>query len=499
MKSSSYIILFLIFISSVQFAQTYSNQGFNRYNSSRLSELWQQMDDIFNDPNFSSSNWGVVIKSLETGEYFYKRNEDRLFIPASNLKLFTTASALLLLEPNYKYKTNIFLDGKIDGSVLKGNLILQGIGDPTFSGRFNHGNVYQIFNDWADSLLARNIDEIAGNLIGDDNLFDDNGLANGWSWEHESYWYSASTSAICFNENCIDVVVKPTAIGNPASLTLLPETRYVTLINKVTTVPQGTGSDLDVRRERGTNIITVFGKIEEGSDEKKVFATINNPTQYAMVVLKDVLQRKGIIVRGYPTDVDMDDFILDYSKMSVIFTYESTSLIDLIKIINKDSQNFYAEQLLKTIGLEEENFGSIENGVKAVKRLFKEMGINPENLIIADGSGLSHLNLVTPRQIINLLSFMYRNDNFTYFYESLPVAGVDGTLAKRMNRTKAENNVRAKTGYSDGVRSLSGYVFTADNEPIAFSIIVNNFIVPASLADNLQDQVCIRLANFSRK
>lgn len=499
MKNIKFILLLVVLLYTHNFGQTYQNQNYNRYNSSKLSEFWQQIDDIFSDPNFNSSNWGVVIKSLETGEYLYKRNEDKLFIPASNLKLITTAAGLIDLGPNYKYKTDIYMDGKIDGSVLKGNLVVQGIGDPTFSERFNKGNIYQVFSNWADSLLARNIDEISGNLIGDDNLFDDNGFGNGWSLDHDSYWYSAPTSAICFNDNCIEISVKPTTNNNQATLTILPQTRYVTVINKVKTGPKGSLTSLDINRERGTNIITVYGKIEEGSEEKIVYSTVNNPTQFAMVVLKDVLQKKGIVVRGYASDIDMEESPCDYSKMNVLFTYESVPLFDIIKIMNKDSQNFYAEQLLKTIGLEKENFGSIENGVKAEKKLLKEMGINPENLIIADGSGLSWLNLITPRQIINLLTYMYRNENFNYFYESLPVAGVDGTLANRMKRSKAENNVRAKTGYNDGVRSLSGYVNTADNEPIAFSIIVNNFIVPASLADNLQDQVCVRLANFSRK
>lgn len=499
MKNIKLILIFVVTFCTYSFGQTYQNQNYNRYNSSKLSEFWQQIDDIFSDPNFNSSNWGVVIKSLETGEYLYKRNEDKLFIPASNLKLITTAAGLISLGPDYKYQTDIFIDGRIDGSVLKGNLIVQGIGDPTFSERFNKGNVYQVFNNWADSLLAKNIDEISGNLIGDDNLFDDNGFGNGWSLDHESYWYSAPTSAICLNDNCVEISVKPATYNNPATLSILPQTRYVTIINKVTTGPKGSATNLDINRERGTNIITVFGKIEEGSEERKVFATVNNPTQFAMVVLKDVLQKKGIIVKGYASDIDMEETPLDYSKMNILFTYESVPLFDIIKIINKDSQNFYAEQLLKTIGLEKENFGSIENGVNVEKKILKDMGINPENLIIVDGSGLSWLNLVTPRQMINLLTYMYRNEYFNYFYESLPVAGVDGTLANRMKKSKAENNVRGKTGYNDGVRSICGYVYTADNEPIAFSIIVNNFIVPASLADNLQDQVCVRLANFSRK
>ncbi|MCX6150220.1 MAG: D-alanyl-D-alanine carboxypeptidase/D-alanyl-D-alanine-endopeptidase [Ignavibacteriales bacterium] len=490
------IFLFLFFAGSV-YSQTFPNYG--KFNQSRVQEFWQQIDDIFNDPNFNSASWGVVIKSLETGEYLYKRNEDKLFMPASNLKLFTTSAGLMLLGKYYHFITNLYINGTLDGSILQGDLIIQGFGDPTIGGRFSDGDVYKVYNQWADSLLSLGIDEIKGNLIGDDNTFDDNGLGSGWAWDYESYWYSAPTGAISFNDNCVDIIVKPTKSGLPAEITIVPDTRYVTIINKVNTTNLNTNSDIDVYREKGTNIITVFGKIAENSEEKKTSATVNNPTQYSMVVLKEVLQRKGIKVSGYAADLDEEITNLDYNGLVKLFTYYSPSLEEIIKITNKNSRNFYAEQILKAIGYEKNGYGSIENGVKEIKKLSRDFGINPENFIMVDGSGLSRLNLVTPRQIVDLLSFIYRNEIFPVFLESLPIAGIDGTLARRLRKSKAENNVKAKTGYIDGVRSLSGYVNTADKEAVTFTMIVNNYIVPSALADNLQDLVCLRLANFSRK
>ncbi|MDO8548668.1 MAG: D-alanyl-D-alanine carboxypeptidase, partial [Ignavibacteria bacterium] len=143
--------------------------------------------------------------------------------------------------------------------------------------------------------------------------------------------------------------------------------------------------------------------------------------------------------------------------------------------------------------------GTIENGVKAVSNVLNEMGINPESLVMVDGSGLSQLNLVSPRHLVSLLSYMFNSNYFIPFYNSLPIAGVDGTLGTRMKGTRAENEVRAKTGYLIYGRSLSGYAYTGDNEPIAFSIISNNFTVPVKLAENIQDLVCLRLVNFRRK
>ncbi|HEX7356503.1 MAG TPA: D-alanyl-D-alanine carboxypeptidase/D-alanyl-D-alanine-endopeptidase, partial [Ignavibacteriaceae bacterium] len=212
------------------------------------------------------------------------------------------------------------------------------------------------------------------------------------------------------------------------------------------------------------------------------------------------LEKRGIRVNGYAIDIDDYERVINYKDLELLFTNYSEKLSEIIKVINKGSQNFFAEQLLKTIGLEKIGFGSVANGVTAIKEQFADIGLNPENIIMVDGSGLSHLNMVTPRQVVELLKYMYSNKKvFTDFYNSLPIAGVDGTLGKRMKNTSAENVVRAKTGFISYVRSLSGYALTADNEPIAFSMIANNFSVPVKLAENIQDLVCLRLTNFRRK
>lgn len=497
------LTFFLLFIPVFIYPQQYQAQkktdSLKTYSYSTIAEFWTQMEDIFNDPNFSNANWGVMIQSLETGEYFYKRNEDKLFRPASNLKLFTSAAGLILLESNYRFSTTLYMNGELDGSILRGNLIVQGGGDPTISGRFYNGDMLKVFNDWADSLLERGIDEIAGNIIGDDNLFDDVGLGKGWSWDYESYWYSAPSGAIALNDNSIDILTTVNEETGKPVVTITPETKYVVLVNDVTVVPKDSVTSIDVYRVRGTNVIKVFGTIKEGNDSVRTYATVNNPTQYAMVVLKEVLEKKGIVIKGYP--VDIDDIVepLDYSRTEELFTYYSYSLNEIIKVLNKNSRNFYAEQLLKTIGLEKEGFGTADNGIKAAYEVLQEMGINPESLVMVDGSGLSQLNLVTPRQIVTLLNYMYKSKYFIPFFNSLPIAGIDGTLGQRMKGTRSENRVRAKTGFLEYVRSLSGYAYTADDELVAFSIIVNNFNVPVKLAENIQDLVCLRLANFKRK
>jgi len=498
MANKLFLVIILFLAVSVSAQEIEKKDSLPRFGYSSLSELNVQLDDIFNDPNFDNAEWGVVIQSLETGEYFYKRNEDKLLMPASNLKLFTTAAGLLILGTEYKFKTNIYSRGEIDGSILRGDLIVQGRGDPTISGRFYNDDMFKIFNDWADSLLEYDIDEIDGNIIGDDNAFDELGLGEGWSWDYESYWYSAQSGAISFNDNCIDVSVKVNKKTLQPLISIAPETNYVVILNKVNVVSGDSATNIDVFRERGTNVITVFGNINM-KDSIKTFVTVNNPTQYAMVALYGVLDKRGIKVSGYPIDIDDTSGPIDYHKLNKLFTHQSVELKEVIKIINKNSQNFYAEQLLKTIGLEKENYGSAKNGIKACVQVFEDMGINSERMLMVDGSGLSRLNLVTPHQIVILLNHMYKSKEFIPFYNSLPIAGVDGTLGNRMKNIRLENNLRGKTGYIGAVRSLSGYIFTGDGELLSFSMIANNFNVPLKLADNLQDLVCLRLANFKRK
>lgn len=500
---NKYLIVILILFLINSFAQdktavgTYDSLSLATYKT--ISEFWDEMDDIFNDPTFSNANWGVVIQSLETGEYFYKRNEDKFFVPASNMKLFTTAAGLLLLGEEYKFSTSIFTDGKLDGSILEGNLIVQGKGDPTISGRFHEDNVYKVFSDWADSLIALGIDEISGNIIGDDNLFDDLGLGRGWSWDYESYWYSAQSSAISFNDNCVDIVLKYDSKKDSLLLYTLPENNYVAIRNEVRLVSKDSVTNIDVNRQRGSNLITLYGTFRRSTDSLKTVVTVNNPTQFTMVTLHKVLQEKGITVKGYPADIDDLGISLDYSALEHLFTYYSPELSEIVKVINKGSHNFYAEQLIKTIGLEIEGFGSAQKGIEAAKHIFEEIGLNPENLVMADGSGLSSHNMVTPRQVITLLKYFFNDKLFTSFYNSLPIAGVDGTLGNRMKNTKAQELVRAKTGYIRAARSLSGYAITGDGEPIVFSMICNNFNVPVKLAENIQDLVCLRITNFKRK
>lgn len=461
-------------------------------------ELKDQLEETFNDPNFSNANWGVMIKSLKTGEILYKKNADKLFIPASNQKLFTTSAVLALLTEKYFYETSLFLNGEIRNGKVAGDLIIKGTGDPTISSKFIDGGGHKVFEAWADSLLAKGITEILGNIIGDDSAFDNQYYGKGWQSDNEQFWFSAPVGALSFNDNCVHVTIRPSLPGKSAILSVYPETEYVSVDNKIVTVNQNEEEGISFIRERGTNNITFRGKIRKNSKETSEYVTVVNPTVYFLTIVREVFERKGIKVSGRIIGIKDNDNKYDPEDLILLARHKSLFLKDIVKETNKNSNNFFAEQLFKTLGYEMYGLGSVENGLRASRELFNDMGINLDNLYLVDGSGLSRLNMVTPRHVVNLLSYMYKSEVFDSFYKSLPIAGIDGSLSSRMRRTSAENNVHAKPGYNTGISALSGYVKTFEGEPLVFCMFVNNYLVPTALATYIQDLVCIRLSNFSR-
>lgn len=492
-------LIVILFICSIAFGQVKDTSTVKRTTSlSNLSELRDQLDDSFNDPNFSNAVWGVLVKSLKTGEIIYKRNSDKLFNPASNIKLFTSAAALKLLGPNYVYQTNILANGLIKNGKLEGDLIIQGFGDPTISNRFYKGSSTAIFESWADSLKSKGIKEINGNIFGDDATFDNLNIGKGWILDTYSKWFYAPSGALCFNDNMVMIKIKPTESGLPAEIEIIPNTGFVQLVKKVITVDNNIPQNIKVSRLNDENTINIIGSIQKNSDVVTEYVSIKDPTLFFLTVFKEVLEQKGITLKGKIGSITSSDKIIIAENLSHLFTHESVPLHMIIKELNKNSNNFYAEQILKTIGFEAYNYGSTENGVMACKEYFKSMGIDPLSMVMVDGSGLSRLNLASPRQIVNLLTFIYSSDEFEIFYNSLPIGGMDGTLASRMKKISAEGKVRAKPGFNENISSLSGYLNTISGETLVFSIMVNNFLVSPNLANYIEDNVCNRLVNFVR-
>jgi len=465
---------------------------------SNLKILQDKISYIIADPNLFNAQIGVYIESIENGETIFSHNEHKLFIPASNMKIFTTATALIRFGPNFTYKTKIYYNNSIKNGVLQGDLIIRGSGDPTISPIFSNGDARLFFRSWADSLMSIGITEIDGDIIGDESYFTTDPLGYGWQWDDEPYSYSAQISALSFNDNCVDVtVVASKKIGESPEVYLSPPTDYISIDNKAVTTEPDSIRTLYLTRPRLQNKILIRNNIPINRSIFTQSISVEDPAKYFIHVLREVLVEKGIRINGDLQIIKIPD-LLDYSDYSHVFTHKSPPLSEIIKIVNKQSHNLYAEQLLVTIAAEYGNYSSAANGVEVVNSTLYKMGISNNEFSMHDGSGLSRFNLISPFTVSLLLRYMSKQDYFSYFYDSLPIAGVDGTLRNRMTGSPAVGFVRAKTGYVGHVRCLSGYVESAEGENFLFSILVNNYLHPTPSVNILQDRIGILLANFER-
>jgi len=480
-------------------AQKDSVRNSPKYWTAGSKEIWQTIDGILSDPNISSATWGVVIQSISSGEILYKRNENKLLNSASLIKLFTTGAALTYLGSDFVYETLVKTSGTIEGDQLKGDLIITGSGDPTISGRLQNNDVYAIFNSWADKLIELGVLNINGDLIGDDRYFESNGIGKGWQWDHLGEWFAARSSALAFNDNSVDVTILPGETGFRAELDMTPSTKYVSIINDLETVGKDSTTAIEILKYPGSNIIRISGTIKETDKPVVKSLAIDEPGEFFLQCLREVLHKRGIKVKGRIKLLSQYTSPQADPKTTILFRHKSKPLSEIIKLCNKNSYNFYAEQLLKTIGLVESGLGSTKNGINSVTRHLKSAGIDPATLNIVDGSGLSLLNLTSAEQFSKYLRVIFKSEDFSYFYNSLPVAGRDGSLADRLLDASAANNLRAKPGLNENVRSLAGYIKSADNEMISVVFIANNFLVPYSFIDNIIDKICNRLSILKRK
>ena len=402
--------------------------------------LRHQIDSLTSQPQFRNANWGVLIVNPRTRDTLYSRNAGKLFMPASNQKIITTAVALAQLGPDYTYKTTFAMTGDVRDSLLDGDLIVIGRGDPTVSVRMR-GLATLVMDSLADSIRAHGIRQIGGELAHSGNAFPDSTRGYGWEWDDLGEYYGAGVDELTFNEG-----TAPTTIGP------LPDTVRDSLYS-------GPAKD---------------------------------PSKAYLEAFNDALVRKGIVLDGGVADsIAPMPF-----KLDTLFVYTSPPLREILPVLMKPSQNQVAELVFKTIGLERGGLGTADSARSVVARQLLAWGAEPDGFKIADGSGLSRHNLISPETIVRVLDAMQRDTAFAVFYNTMPVAGIDGTLKDRMKGTPAEGNVRAKTGSISAARSLSGYVTTADGERLLFSILANNWTTPSTAVLDVIDQIAAALAAY---
>ena len=432
--------------------------------------------------------WSVIVRDT-TGNILEGYNFDKQIRPASNLKLLTSAAILDNLGPDYTYTTKMYGLGYQSGDTWNGDILIRGMGDPSISGEFYRDDRFYVLEKFFSALKSKGIQHIDGNLIGNDAFFDQQPYPKGWSWEDLSFYYGVEISALSFNNNAVDLTVYANGeVGEKPSIEWFPfDTDYVEFVNEQVITPRNTEYDEFYRRLLGTNTILLRSKLPRGYVEKESLS-IKNATLYFLDTFKKYLEDGGISVSGrLIADSQSLEWQSDQYKM--LGSHTSVPLKKLINQINKDSNNFYTEMLLKTMAAERfDAAGSTELGVSMVKDFAATMKLDTTDIEMTDGSGMAPSTLMTVEELSSLLVNMRDHKHFDIYKKSLSIAGIEGSLENRFDRSLS-GKVYGKTGYVSGVRSLSGYMQAKSGQTLAFSVVTNNYTEKTAYIDYLQEKI----------
>lgn len=465
---------------------------------STRAALRQFIDSLADAPEFRSAQWGLLVVDPVRGDTLYSRNADKLFMPASNQKLLTASTALTQLGPEHRWPTTLLARGPVRNGVLEGDLVVRGTGDPSVS--------TSMFNDaliplraLADSLRAHGVSHVRGRVVAAPSPFTDSPLGFGWSWDDLDEPYSAGVDALYFNEGFTQVVVYGGATaGDSVRAITRPATSYPTLIVHARTVARAAAAAsaadslaarpaIVVGQDSSRTGMLVSGTIAAGDSTIAEVAFRDYAGAY-LGAFREALRNEGVVVDGMATDTT--------AHLDSLTGMMSPPLRQILPYFAKPSQNQIGELLFKTLALEKTGVGTADSAQQVVSRQLLAWGAAPDGFAVRDGSGLSRHDFVSPRTIVDVLDAMRRSPDFKIFYDALPIAGVDGTIRNRMRGTPAAGNVHAKTGTLDKVRSLSGYVTTADGHMLLFSALNNNYVVPTRRVDQVTDALSVRLATL---
>jgi len=476
---------------------------------------------VLADPDLARAYWGIEIVSLTTGKVLYVQNGDRLFTPASNTKLFTTSAALALIGPDYKFRTSVETTGSLDKhGRLSGDLLLVGRGDPNLSGRElpydlrtqRNDHPIKVLEDLADSLVQKGVKYVDGDLVADDSYFAFERYGEGWSQDDLVWGDGAPVSALAINDNVVFVNILPAdRPGDRAFVSVVPFADYYRVDNRIITTPAGTARRIFFNREPGSTALTLWGEMPIDDQGANQALAIEDPASFASELFRSLLEKRGITVYGRQRTRHTElaglstfsvtataeargggDELLHPSlpnQTLVLASYESKPLIEDIRVVNKVSQNLHAEILLRLLAREKGTAPTVGNGLEVLRGFLSKVGVPSDEYVFYDGSGLSRQNLVTPHAMVMLLTYASNQSWGKEFRDTLPLAGVDGSLADRLKGTIAQGRVYAKTGSLGGVKSLSGYATTNHGDQVAFSILSNNSNVPAKKITDAIDEI----------
>ncbi len=463
--------------------------------------------------------WGIEVVSLSSGRVLYSRDAEKLFTPASNTKLFTTAAAMALIGPDYSFRTTVETNGTLDThGRLTGDLMLVGRGDPNLSGRElpyalhtqRNDHPIRVLEQLADTLAQKGVKYIDGDIIADDSYFAFERYGEGWSQDDLVWADGAPVSALTINDNVIFVSILPAdRAGDRAFVSITPFADYYRIDNRIMTTPAGTGRKIFINREPGATVLTLWGNMPLGDSGANEALAIEDPAEFAAELFRHLLETRGIAVYGRqktrhtelsslatltvtasaaPRGGDEAQRELE-TRPLVLASYNSGPLIDDVRVINKVSQNLHAEILLRLLGREKGTAGTVEGGLEVLRGFLNQAGISSDQYAFYDGSGLSRQNLVTPHTVVQLLSYADSQPWGASFRDTLPLSGTDGSLSNRFKDVDAQGRVHAKTGSLSGVKTLSGYATTSHGDRVAFSILSNNFNLPEKRINDTIDSI----------
>ncbi len=431
---------------------------------------------------------GLYVRSVSTAQTLYSHNAAARRIPASNVKIFTAAAALARLGPDYRFATDFYVKGKVRDGVVRGDLYLKGYGDPLF--------VHEKMRDLVRRLKLRGVRRIMGDLVADDTFFDDKKHGRGWRVGRSIRPYLAPHGALSLNFGQANVLVAPgDRVGGPALVNLEPPSRALRLQAKVNT---SRGRRLKIRlgrsRSKGMDVVQVSGWFPAGNRMRRYRVPVTDPTAFTAGAVAVELKRQGIALKGGIRRAATPP------EAKLLARNLSPPLSEVVRGLNKFSNNFVAEQVLKTMGAEAHGApGTAEKGLRVMRDFLISIGVSAEEIALADGSGLSRMNRASPRALATLLEAAHNDFRLRpEFMASLAVFGVDGTVKKRRRRGVDSRRVRVKTGVLNGVRAFSGYAAARNGEILAFSVLMNgNACRPKNLTGALVRAMVSLNRNFS--
>ena len=452
-------------------------------------EFRRWVENSLADPRFQRAVWGVKITSLETGNTVFSHHEQKLLSPASNSKLYTVALVLDAFGPDYRIKTSLHAKAKpFRSGVLPGDLVVFGRGDPTFNAKLHGGDILSAFEPLVFALTNAGVKRVKGDLVADETFFRGSHFGSGWSWDDAQHAFGAEISALTANDNILELAVKPGAKTGekvvPCEISISPPTSCLVISNRTVTVAAGGSRQIFVHRPEGGNVVYISGQMLVGEPVYREEVTVHAPAGLFLDLFRQALFRHGIRIDGKLRVIPGGAGLaspMETNKTLELAAVESPTLAEISRLVQKSSQNLYADLLFAHIG--EVNgrnratgFESSEDlGVKELRPFLSKAGIDRQDVFFEEGSGLSRNNLTTARATVALLVYASHQSWSNVFFEALPLAGVDGTLRNRLKAAPAARNVRAKTGSLRWAHSLSGTVTTGAGEKLAFCLMLNRF------------------------